>query len=380
MGKRTLIKSGLCWWLAAAVSLSPLAHAQTPTAPVEILKATVLGPEGPTGLTFTIQPVEAGGEAAALEDAVNQDSFATVTYFHSGPIDAIHPSILKLQDRVVQLETIQIQREKSEPFAIPAKSGKPSKVKSLLLTVRAAGSYTAAYYLFGYLSGNDTASGLEMFGLATIISGYQIMFTDSWQKFLRGSGKVARSAWSAVAKVMGRTVQEGRVSDQTGRILGAYGFNALTTATILGVLGALDSATQVASLAAIASWDTLLDVTLGRQVERGRVAAQHYEKFVTYRLTYGPWLEGPAVTLGGTVIGATAGAALGAVAAAGIVTAYTLEPLQDVLEKRRLSRVANDDAARAPVPSRWEWFKSKLKRKPAAKASVCDQLLQQGLP
>lgn len=372
----TLLNSSLRWWLSFAIAFSPVGHADGPREPVEVLQSDIEGPEGVTQLSFSVQPVEADAAGEVLADAVRQDPYAPVTYFYYGPIDAIHPSLLDLQKRVRQLETLQVGETSAASDAAVAKvSSNPGKWKGILLTVRAAGSYTAAYYLFGYMSGNDVSHAPVMFGLATLISGYQILFTSSWRKLLRASGQLGKSAWSAVAKVFGKAVQEGRVSDQTGRILGAYGFNALTTAAILAVLGGLDSATQIATLAAVGSWDTILDVAYGRQVEKGKVRVERYEKFVSYRLTYGPWLEGPAITLGGTVIGATAGAVLGAVAVAGVVGAYTIEPIQDALERRR--KIAANAGAASPKPiGLWQRIKGKFKRKPAsAKLRSCERIL-----
>ncbi len=388
---------------ALAVGFTPLVQADASTIESSTrvkLETQAKGPEGKSNLTFTVDVVEPGQEVRVVESAVRKDPNATLTLVGSGSIDAIHPQLLYLQNRVLAFERVEFKPQQTQiGYARSTAVKKPSKAKALFVTVKAAGSFAAAYYLLGrdyagvpelllngefanavkpLLTGN-LSSTAKAFGLAAIISGYQIMFTSSWDEYLRSAGNAGRVAWTNVATAVGQTIKSGRVSDKFGRMLGAYGFNLLSTTAILGTIGGVEAIEkmqtaegmiQVGTLAAVASWDAILDVFVGRQVELGQVTKTQRDRFIEYRLTYGPWLEGPALALSGTLVGTASASILAVVGTIGIIMTFAYEPAKEALDRRRAI------ASETGKPTLWQKIKAKFERKQKGQAADCQVALE----
>lgn len=345
-------------FMALAVMLSSnssyaQAVAATTTFSSPIAFIQTIEPQNNAALNVEIQSVEPGQEGQVLESVIDEHPESTITVFHDGQDPETVEKIEKIADghsvytglQIVEIDTQIIEKQASatvqsqsstEPKLIGKWKSRARRAvkfgKGLLMTLGTAGSFSGSYYFFT----GDLPLSVKLFGVATVVNGFQILGTEYWTKYLHKGGEYARKFYAMTAKVLGKTVQAGRVSDGVGRVMAAFGFNLATATAILGLQGAVDSALWVMALGAMGTWDAIWDLVLDRHIELGSIKEKHLERFIRVRLLLGPPVE--ALAYSGTPVAIGAAAAMAVIGTTGLVSFFTADQLKSALEKRRMGR------------------------------------------
>lgn len=198
--------------------------------------------------------------------------------------------------------------------------------KGILITVTSATSFATSYFLFSH----DLNLSAKLFGVAMVVNGYQVLATSSWQKLLRRGGVAAKKAMQWSARMIGKSIEAGRISDGVGRLITAMSFNTGVAGIILGLNGALDSALMIATMGALGTWDSIWDLAVDRQVEKGKLSQDQFNKIIRYRLTAAPPVE--AVAYSASSFAPAAVVTMAVVGTAGLVSYFAEEKLSEWLE------------------------------------------------
>jgi len=353
-----------------------------------------------TALDVSIQFIEPGSEPEVLQAAMTGNPDATVTVFTAGENATTTAQLERLASDGSSIQIIEMSADRlaSETQALvqnnprfkdhpvyqrlQEQAKKPPRFeklrnagKGILITLGTASSFGGSYYLLT----SDIEMSAKLFTMALVLNGFQIMATSLWQKYLRFGGTVVKKFHQAMAKIIGKTVQTGRVSEGIGRVLAAYGFNLAAATAVINIQEAQVSAWWIMALGAVGTWDAIWDLVFDRHVEMGTIQEKTLNKFIKYRLLFAPSVEAVAYSAGPFALGAAA--VMAVIGGAGLISFFTAQHMREALDRRRAARAAKNILKQMETgdaltsPKAWDKLRRLVKGKPSLEKVNCDELL-----
>lgn len=365
-------------FLALAVALSPTAQAERPATDPAVIAQVEMG-QGPSQVHLEMRALEAGEQTEVLEEALRNHPQAPVTVIYGNEGPAVDPQVLSAAQEIGDPSRLQLVRANvaaiakrtnaviediEPPTSHPNHELRLSKKVGFLFTIMSAASFTTSFYLSEHgvpssfiLLKHDLPMLTMLFGVASVVNGFQILGMPYWHKYLQFGGQTATKVWRAITQALGRSIGDGQTSDSVGRILAVLGFNVGVTSTVLAIRGALDESTVLTAAGSIllvagaAGWDINWDSVWARLIDKGIISEKFLKAFVVLRLTFGPWLDGRAMS--GSPSAMAFATAMGAIGFAGAVTLFSLDKV--------LTKFKEAKARREQTGSRSLWQKAKDK-------------------
>ncbi|MGE0763760.1 MAG: hypothetical protein AB7N80_10825 [Bdellovibrionales bacterium] len=391
LGSRQFKKAAFRLWLAACVAVAPM-HAWAKVPSMIIQSVSDAGEDDQLDLQVSIAFVQEGQEQKVLEEALSNTPNATFTILTGRSAQQGMPDFFKrVQEggygpsvQVVQLNEARLSEETKKVLAENKEFKKqynealwqPRLAKlrdtgtGLLFTIGSSSGFALSYW---YVTG-DVSMSNKLFALTFLLNGFQALFTDLWGKYQKMGGQIGQKIHQTIARVLGKTMEAGRVSDDLGRLFAVAGFNVAVATAIMAVQGAFLSTPWIVLLGLIGSWDAIWDLTFGRFTELGMLKDSHQKKFVRYRILFAPAIEAAAYTGGPAGMGAAAIMAL--IGSTGLVSFFAAKHLQGAIMKRKAALIARADTKRLEVQSQQAAIEARrlqMQTERAARASALRQ-------
>lgn len=142
---------------------------------------------------------------------------------------------------------------------------------------------------FGVSYALDTSTKLFIF--AFVVAGLQSFYNKQWMKYFDLGAAISKGIVNGYNRLLGRVVEAGEMTESVGRAAAVFVFNYGVVSMVSHITAAKQSALITVGFALAGMWDSIWDLFILKQIEKGKIKFKTYKNYVDVRLVGAPAFE-----------------------------------------------------------------------------------------